>query len=57
MIKGVSISILATAVILVSAIAGSERPRAQMSSASGGFLLVNSGVKALVNTGNAFMVQ
>lgn len=57
MIKGVSISILATAVILVSAIAGSERPRAQMSSASGGFLLVNSGAKALVNTGNALMVQ
>jgi hypothetical protein len=57
MIKGVSISILATAAILVSAIAGSERPQAQTSSASDSFLLVNSGVKALVNTGNAFMVQ
>jgi hypothetical protein len=57
MIKGVSISILATAVILASAITGSERPRAQTSSVNGGFVLVYSGVKALVNTGNAFMVQ
>ena len=57
MIKEVSISILAMAVILVSAILASEPPRAQASIASGGFLLVNSGVRALVNTGNAFMVQ
>lgn len=57
MIKRASISIFATAAILMSTIAAHERLRAQMPSMSGGFLLVNFGAKALVSPGIAFKVQ
>jgi hypothetical protein len=60
--KQLLIYTLALAVILGSATAASERARAflligQTSQKSGGVLLLDSGVKALANTGVALRVQ